>query len=357
MNIKKFTQFIFVMFISCHTVFAESSSGEVLYERQLSSDEKSRYQMSHWDEILDSEHNREQHRQAILSNTWQDDWRIVKVELLEDEKTQTAMTRVWSLGKDILREKRQTEWSQTAIAKFSLNKEKITATVQQNPVTFTLQQTNAQFSDNPLDINLAEQDQVGWFYQNYHSNTGEQIAISIYESLQGELPFNEFAKKLLAYKLDQKTTKNGEVITFSQHARPSDNKQSFVSGLAWIAENKYAIYIAGTNVNWQELQDLLGQRFISSLSQDVNINKTQWLRDSTTLELQALKRASSHENYLFHLNRIVNQIQAPASVLETAYEHDSKRNKILSEDLSNWWRQYKHQSHYNELLRALVIKE
>jgi hypothetical protein len=318
----------------------------VVFERPLTAEEKKRYEFSgcrfNTGKTLSRAEILKMIEHAKKSRT------IVKLELRHDlEKGHTWVTTL--LGKDLLREARETKWNRYAKKDLAVGRdfadfkhEMSYGTLRNTPLT--------RYRENAVNPCLMEK---------YKGTRNKWASVVVARFEEGADRDHHFLRAIIAQDCSLGSTDAGKTIFFDPPWRTSGQR---LSGVAWSSGKDTAVLIyALSSRQASKLAPLYAKKYPSNLPADFRIDKTAWARQEMTLALAGMKRAIAlpeHRAEVMLRNCLGVRQYVEIPLLKGAEEHDASL-KLLKKQYSHlvkWWAAEEESSYWHEASGKLVAK-
>jgi len=324
---------------------------EIVYERKLTDEEKSRYQVGGGVIAVDPTKSADELRKYYGGQGWDSDWRTVKVELLYRgaDANRPSHVRILDLGTDLRRAAEEEKWKKEAPARVSLGKD---------TQGFKHLRTTLRFV-GPHYIYFEGLDHLGSAVEEFEGPKGERIRATIYEVPNHTITLHEFLRSITGFQYSPVQTEIGTVLAIeSKQARPPKKQV----GVAWTSGKNLALYVDGADVDVKDIVRLYGQKFPSSLPRNTTIDKTSWGREEVDTGIKRLKRivkgerfdASRDDCFVFHRQRLFDYAYIPVLQFDVDSDISVRRKAVAA--VQEWWEQFKDKTYWDEDLGILVAK-
>lgn len=328
---------------------------EILYERELTEEERSQETIgkSEWPIKEGSLEKVRQHYKdpQTLAEVPHD---IFKVELFRRdiggiEQAYLRLHAVGYWGRDWARSQKLHEWTREATAQITLGQDKD---------GFKFHNRILRFMGGDR-IYYDKYDEIGYALEEFDAPNGQRVSAYIYKGITRPIPLHEFLHGVVKgdYRLVQ--TSIGPVLVLNNDPR----RRSQVGLAAWMSGDDVAVYVGANNVDAMDLVKLYGDKFPSTLPNDLTVDKTEWGRTEMELtvprleaEIEKTDRRRQKDRFHWNLYRIRQYVYLPVVPADFPTSPNPEQKRELFNAIFNWWEENRENTYWDEEVQMLVAK-
>ena len=179
-----------------------------------------------------------------------------------------------------------------------------------------------------------------------------------------ELTVHEFLREIIRFEFELRETRIGPVLI------AKDDDDSWASGegslgVAWIARDNVSLLIAARGVSLDTILDLYGEKYPSTLPDNVTYDPVEWGKKEVQKTLKLLKKEINDptsprvdaNRFYAHISRLQDNVRCPVIPERDEPRGYSKAlRKKTYERVKQWWEENKSNVYWDEDIERLAVE-